>query len=191
MKKFKNAFTLVELMVVVAIIAVLATIVFVNLSDSQDRSDEAKVIDDLNTIKQAVVMLADDTGYYPGYEDNMLSHHKAASCHKVDNKINVSDSRAGLYTQDPNLNYPNWAGPYLSKAMKDPWGNEYSWDGDYLCNCKNNSNNNSCPTTSYTPKGCEGLPDNTMLPALMSPGKNQDAGESYSSDVIVSTICKP
>lgn len=59
MKKTKG-FTLVELLVVMAIIGVLAAIVIVNLNESQKRSRDSRRKSDLNTILTGMMLYYDD-----------------------------------------------------------------------------------------------------------------------------------
>lgn len=54
-QKYKNkAFTLIEILVVIAIIGILATIVIFNVSNAQAKSRDAKRIEDLNTVGKAL-----------------------------------------------------------------------------------------------------------------------------------------
>lgn len=53
MKK-RKAFTLIELLIVVAIIAVLAVIIVLNLLSARDKANYARVKDDLNNLSQSV-----------------------------------------------------------------------------------------------------------------------------------------
>ncbi|MCL5407168.1 MAG: type II secretion system GspH family protein [Patescibacteria group bacterium] len=66
MKLFgKKGFTLIELMLVVGIIMVLASLVMVSVSKSRARGRDGKRIADLSTIQLAMEMYKDSNGVYP------------------------------------------------------------------------------------------------------------------------------
>ena len=116
----KNAFTLVELMLVVIIIGVLAAIVmprFVGRSE-QARISAAKA--DINSnISTALDLYEMDIGHFPNTLEELTNRNSADA---------------------------NWKGPYLKKKPVDPWGRIYEYkvggDGkDYeLCSSGHNVN---------------------------------------------------
>jgi prepilin-type N-terminal cleavage/methylation domain-containing protein len=58
----RRAFTLIELLIVVAIIAILAVIIVLNLLSARDKANYARVKDDLNNLSQAArIAYADGT----------------------------------------------------------------------------------------------------------------------------------
>jgi general secretion pathway protein G len=96
------AFTLVEMLLVLVILAVLAAIVIPKFSG---RSQQAKVTaaqSQISSIEMALDAFEVDTGFYP-------------------------QGSAGLnQLVDPPSNAQNWKGPYLKKGVPaDPWGNPY------------------------------------------------------------------
>lgn len=100
-------FTLVELLVVVAILGILAAFVVPRL---MDRPDEARVV----RAKQDVRAL-----------------QTALSLYKLDN-FNYPSTQQGLaaLVSQPGGSppAPNWkAGGYVDDLPKDPWGNEYQY----------------------------------------------------------------
>lgn len=67
MKTKKNwGFTIIELMVVMTIIAILATLGINSYTAALRKGRDAKKISDLNTLKQSLVMYRADNGVYPG-----------------------------------------------------------------------------------------------------------------------------
>lgn len=60
-----RAFTLIELLIVVAIIAILAAIAVPNLLEAQIRAKTARVKNDLRTVATALEIFAVDNGHYP------------------------------------------------------------------------------------------------------------------------------
>jgi len=65
MKKNANAFTLVELLVVVSIIGVLTTLVAANLNSARERARDAQRKSDLRSIQTALRLYYNDNGEYP------------------------------------------------------------------------------------------------------------------------------
>lgn len=61
----RNGFTLVELMVVIVIIGLLATVVMINVLPSQDRAMATKARADIATLSQAMEMYRLETMRYP------------------------------------------------------------------------------------------------------------------------------
>ncbi|HUD02706.1 MAG TPA: prepilin-type N-terminal cleavage/methylation domain-containing protein, partial [Candidatus Paceibacterota bacterium] len=61
----KKGFTLIELMVVIAIIGILASIIMVSLSSAQSKGRDAKRVADIRTIQLALEEYYNDNGNYP------------------------------------------------------------------------------------------------------------------------------
>ena len=98
----RSAFTLVEMLLVLVILAVLAAIVIPKFSG---RSQQAKITaaqSQIASIETALDSFEVDTGFYP-------------------------QGNAGLSALvDQPSNAQNWKGPYLKKGVPaDPWGNAY------------------------------------------------------------------
>jgi general secretion pathway protein G len=106
-RRRSEAFTLIEVMVVVAILAILAALIVPRV---MSRPDEARVIaarHDIGSIMQALKLYRLDNLRYPSSEQGL----------------------AALVTQ-PTLPPvpPHWkAGGYLERLPKDPWGNPYQY----------------------------------------------------------------
>jgi prepilin-type N-terminal cleavage/methylation domain-containing protein len=66
--KLKHAFTLIELLIVVAIIAILAAIAVPNFLEAQTRAKVARVKNDLRSVATAVEAYRVDTNKYPDQE---------------------------------------------------------------------------------------------------------------------------
>jgi len=100
-------FTLVEIMVVVVIIGLLATVVVLNVLPSQDRARIEKARADIGRIEQAIEMFRLDMGRYP----------------TTDEGLEVLVTAPG----DPRLaaRYPD--GGYINRLPEDPWGGAYEY----------------------------------------------------------------
>lgn len=60
-----RGFTLIELLVVIAIIGLLASIVTASLSSTQARARDARRMQDIDSIKKALVLYSTDNGGFP------------------------------------------------------------------------------------------------------------------------------
>jgi len=125
----RRAFTLVEMLLVVAIIGILAALVIPKIAGTRDRAAKTAVQADINGgIKSALGQYEIDMGSYPrSFQD--------------------------LIQQPGNAN--NWHGPYMDppKLPIDPWGFPYV----YIFPGK--VNQNSYDLYSVGPDGKEGTDD--------------------------------
>lgn len=125
-----TGFTLVEMMIVLAILAILTTIAVPLLKDYIDRAKIARARGDIDKIHKAMVLLEADTGQWPGHQTT------SGITTSGSNEIwDFSVPSAGLVATDGK--FPNWNGPYLSSIPKDPWGNNYFLDTDYQVKSQN------------------------------------------------------
>jgi len=101
----ENGFTLVELMVVIVIIGLLATVVLINVLPSQDRAMVTKAKADIATLEQAMEMYRLDNMAYPAGGDGLRA----------------------LTSPPPGLAQPGRYRPggYIKKLPDDPWGRPY------------------------------------------------------------------
>ncbi len=117
----KRGFTLVEIMIVVAIIGLLAGIGIPAVSRSIRNSKIKQAQTELEMISAAVLQLAWDTGKWP----NGQLRTKGGSS---ENWALTGDSCGLLDTDGSHI---GWKGPYYDGEIKDPWGNSYFFDPDY------------------------------------------------------------
>ena len=100
-------FTLVEIMVVVVIIGLLATVVVLNVLPSQDRARIEKARADIGRIEQAIEMFRLDMGRYPTTDEGLEVLVTAPA--------------------DPRLAARFPEGGYINRLPEDPWGGEYQY----------------------------------------------------------------
>ena len=67
-RRIWRAFTLVELLVVVAIIGILATVVVISYSGAQDKARDSRRVSDIQTISQAIQLEANTRGSSTYYD---------------------------------------------------------------------------------------------------------------------------
>ena len=100
----REGFTLVELMVVIVIIGLLATVVAINVLPSQDRAMVTKARADIAVLEQAV------------------------ETYRLDN-LTFPDDLQALVTAPSGLGQPERyrQGGYVRRLPDDPWGNPYMY----------------------------------------------------------------
>jgi general secretion pathway protein G len=101
-RRCEEGFTLVELMVVIVILGLLATVVMINVLPSQDRAMATKARADIATLEQAMEMYRLDNLSYPTAGLDALVSPPAGS-------------QAGRYRP----------GGYIKNLPNDPWGRPY------------------------------------------------------------------
>lgn len=119
MKK-RTAFTVIELLIVLTIIAILISIVVINFSKMQSEARSAKVSGDLRMVKIATEAYAAKTGDYPGNLSDILTESNVIASLPPDT-FNPSDVFGYKVSPDKNI-YAIWsAGPNLSRGELTAW----------------------------------------------------------------------
>lgn len=106
-KRGQGGYSLLEILIVMAIIAVLATLVGPRLFDRLDQSKVVTAKTQVRMLRTSLDTLRLDMGRYPTEQEGL--------------QLLVAPP------SDPNLQ-ANWFGPYLDGAVpSDPWGNPYRY----------------------------------------------------------------
>lgn len=103
----RRAFTLIEILIVVAILGVLAAIVVPRYSDASDRAEESAIRKDLQTLRAQIEMYAfDHGGSPPSALDDLVSGGYLAQvpAHPGDGDW-VYDDATGDITSDVNADW--------------------------------------------------------------------------------------
>ena len=110
--KNDEGFTLVELMVVIVIIGLLATVVVINVLPSTDTASITKARSDIATLEQAIDLYKLDNTLYPTTDQGLEA----------------------LVSRPDGLSRPERYRPdgYIRRLPPDPWGNpyQYSYPGE-------------------------------------------------------------
>ncbi len=99
----RNGFTLLELLVVMAIIATLLTIAVPRYFKSLERSKEAVLRQDIATLRDSIDKFYGDTGKYPATMD-MLVERKYLRAIPVDPIAKAVDKWVVIHADDPDDN---------------------------------------------------------------------------------------
>jgi len=108
-RRSQDGFTLIELMVVILIIGLLATIVVQNLRSATDKAKRVKAQADISQIKTALDRYYLDAGSYPTSDQGLPAL--------------VAAPTSGNDLKD-------WGGPYIERVPLDPWGHPYVYQSD-------------------------------------------------------------
>lgn len=101
----QKGFTLLEIMVVIVILGVLASMVVPNLMGNKDKADRQKVVSDVIALENALDMYRLDNSVYPSTDQGLEA---------------LIEEPSG--SPEPR-NYRD--GGYIKRLPEDPWGNEY------------------------------------------------------------------
>lgn len=105
--KFKSqrGFTLLEVMVVIVILGIIASMVVPNLMGNQEQAARQKVVVDIQQLESALDMYRLRNGFYPTTEQGLQALVTAPS------------------SQPVPRSFPE--GGFIRRLPKDPWGEEY------------------------------------------------------------------
>ena len=72
MKNENNAFTLIEIIIVILLVSILAVISYRYFIGISYESKRSRVINDLNTLSQAMIRYYADNGHWPSKTDDLI-----------------------------------------------------------------------------------------------------------------------
>ncbi len=104
--RLNQGFTLLEIIVVVAIIAILAAYIAPKVAGRVDDARISKAKSDIRVLESSLELYKLDNFTYPSSEQGLQA----------------------LVTRPSGENTKNWReGGYIKKLNKDPWGNDYQY----------------------------------------------------------------
>jgi general secretion pathway protein G len=109
-RRNQDGFTLIEIMVVILILGLLATIVVQSLRGAADKAKRTKAQADISEFKTALDRYYLDNGFYPTTDQGLPALVTAPQGGRIP------------------ANYEN--GGYIERVPNDPWGNPYVYQSD-------------------------------------------------------------
>jgi general secretion pathway protein G len=107
LSKFNQGFTLLEILIVITILGILASLVAVKIMDRPGEARTMKADLDIKTLENALKLFKLDNAFYPSTEQGLIALVEKPVSGRIPN---------------------NWReGGYLEKGVlpKDPWGYDY------------------------------------------------------------------
>jgi len=99
----RNAFTLIELLLVMVILVVLAAVVVPKFTSRSEQARQTAARTDINSFETALDAFEVDCGRYPATEEGL-----------------------GALVSPPS-GVQNWRGPYVKAVPNDPWQKPYQY----------------------------------------------------------------
>lgn len=134
----ERGFTLIEMAVVLAIIAVLAAVLTPMVTGYLDQARVVRATADVKTIADAVRIFYRDTSRYPvsGGPSYLVgagavpltgttSWPSLTSTSSLMTVLNTNIFGLSTASQVTNVGKVAWRGPYIGSLDSDPWGNQY------------------------------------------------------------------
>lgn len=125
----QSGFTLVEIMIAIALIGLLAAIGSVSARNARNKAKAGKALGELQMLATAIDQLAWDTGRWP---NGAIRTAGASGANEVWNLSNSGLINGAGYGD-------GWKGPYFDDDFRDPWWKDaqgqrirrYFFDSDY------------------------------------------------------------
>ncbi len=120
--KRRRGFTLIEILVTMSIITLVASMATYAVLAASRKARIKQATTELQILSAAALQLAWDTGRWP----NQAVRTTPGSTEIWD----IAPASVGLMA--PHAAFINWKGPYYEGSLRDPWGNPYFFDPDYM-----------------------------------------------------------
>jgi prepilin-type N-terminal cleavage/methylation domain-containing protein len=195
-KSKQQGFTLIEVIVAIAVVAILAGIITPNVVKHLDDSKRARAQNDCLVIGAAISSFYKDVARWPNMnaagavgvtllvsEGNRPAMGPgvgawnglptAANCDMLSNHMSSNTPKSQSTNVYPTTGEFHWSGPYQTSFPSDPWGNRYAVN---IGNMVNNTN----PALSYAvwvlSAGPNGTVDTVFNPGVPALGTTLIAG---------------
>ena len=126
MKNERKGFTLIEILIVVAIIAILASVVLVGLGPTQEAGRDARRISDLHEVQNGLELYYNSCGYYPGgYAAGACANTATTGYSSGATPMNTALTSAGLQISTVPLDPSNTAPHVYGYATNGATATQY------------------------------------------------------------------
>ncbi|MCA9040075.1 MAG: type II secretion system major pseudopilin GspG [Planctomycetaceae bacterium] len=153
----RRGFTLIEVLVVLGIIVLLATMVGPRILGSREKADRDATFAQVKSIKSNLERYQLDMKTFPSTEAGLAALIEEPS-----------EDAEGVGNVD------NWAGPYMEEIPPDPWGNDYQYEYE--------SGDGMPKVWSYGPDGEDGTDDD--IKSWKSSEDDEDGGSDVDTSDI-------
>ena len=123
MTKALWGFTLIEMVIVVAIVALLAGILVPVAFNQVDDAEKARAMADVRQLSSAMMLFRQDCGKWPITSRLLYSDGNKAKNENLFEGGGTQHIRMALRENTPATS--GWKGPYMTTFSPDPWGNRY------------------------------------------------------------------
>ena len=122
-----TGFTLIEMIVVIAIIVSLAGVIVPVVSGELEDAKQARATADLNRLATALGQYMKDTAYMPTGRTGRNTYHFAYTNGSMpaSNDFNGRSAHLRRFLEVNDFGGKNWRGPYAGDIGPDPWGRAY------------------------------------------------------------------
>jgi len=107
----RKAFTLIEILIVVILLAILAAIVIPMFSDATDQARQAKIDTDISSLESQIELYRAQTGGYPAALSDLITSVAAGVDVNGDGVVDASDTY----------------GPWIKEVPLNPDGTAYTY----------------------------------------------------------------
>lgn len=154
-----RGFTVVELLVVVGVLGVLASILFTSLQSARVKARDAQRLQDLDTMQAALEMYFRDNGHYPVPSNNPSVSWCVPSNVRCWASFDSPAYKSTAMASEPAPGIAEALAPYLQKPLKDPIA--ATGDAGYLYNASANGST-YCILFYRTPENMNNFPANMI-----------------------------
>jgi len=126
MKRAKKSFTLIELLIVLSILAIISTLIFINVSSAQKKARDTQRVSDLEALNNAILMHYQATGHYPDLPDGCgIDGINGVSSNEVGTEVTENCYKSEFIK--------NLTPAYISKLPTDPKPELFGVGGSGFC----------------------------------------------------------
>ncbi|MFO0985108.1 MAG: type II secretion system protein GspG [Planctomycetota bacterium] len=124
----QGGFTLIEMIVVIAIIVSLAGIIIPVVSSELEDAKKGRALGDMNRIATGINQYIKDTGFFPTGDQGAETFHWVFGNGELPQSNDFDDGASAnimRFLSKNDFGGAKWRGPYMAEVGADPWGRAY------------------------------------------------------------------